>query len=434
MKKMKNTKKLAGAIAALAVASALATGTTYAWFASNGSVTISSFEMEVTTKDSNTLSVAAVPAGGAYDSLQDSATTPAVFKQELTSEDIWKAILGLANSADDVTGNLGEYSDIALDALTTTSKVEKAGTNDTKDSEGKVVSGAKTYEGNLDSETKGRITLYQNDKNTNGAGLTAATVSTYKAASSATSGSTATKATGSYITFDLIFKNSSATNLVLWSEKNTSGEETASYVGEVSRTNPAAIVNPLGTESEKYGAEITKGETFTDHAANAIRVGFTNIEVGSSLTKNYSEGESKFWCPNEYFTNGAQYDGSNTTAGTTSGREKGYYKNNLASDFNYYYGAYSNYVSTVNALPNPLTLATSTTTKNGVASGDTSVLATFAASSSGSTTATSAGTYYIATTVVIWIEGTDGDCFDEILGDTISCALQFRTVATSSGS
>lgn len=117
---MKNTKKLVGAVAALAVASALATGTTYAWFTAGNKATVSSFDAQVTGSADGALQVAAVPIGASFDSTN---TREKSFKSTLSKGDIYAAVMGTNLQEDsytvvDKTGEATEMSNVRLDALT----------------------------------------------------------------------------------------------------------------------------------------------------------------------------------------------------------------------------------------------------------------------------------------------------------------------------
>jgi len=433
---MKNTKKLAGAIAALAVSAALATGTTYAWFASNGVATVESFNAEVTTKGNNLL-VAACASGTAetdvtVDESSEKKYLGLNYKYTLSAEDIWAAILGLTNDQksslvlEGTNANLSNYSDIKLDALTTASTVTTVGTS----------TAAKAYGSGATASSFG---LYKNDKNDTTEGnntLTEVTGSTstekattYIAASG--SGDTATaksKATGSYLTFDLVFRTDVATNLVL-----TQNSKVEAPTGD----NSSKIYAWEKLDKNKYGThdDIAKDSAIGARAANAVRVAFANVHAPSG-----TDGKNKYWAPNEYYVNGAAsgdiadtvtnkpkvnsstgLEISSTAAGSDKNYFAGYYKGNLAGDFNKYVGVYTNYVDKQVAFDKGLSLISDTSTE--ISNDSDSVIGTFSSSD---------GAKYMIMTVYIWIEGTDGDCFDDVLGDAFSCFMEFKALNNES--
>lgn len=395
---MKNTKKLVGAVAALAVASALATGTTYAWFTSNGTARINTFSAKVTAQG-NDLEIAVVPWNDSTTAADNMS-----WGYYVSTAQVVQAIVG-SDKATSIYGDDNGYSEIALDALTTANSFSTdngtVGTTTNKK--------PRTYSGT--AATTGDITLYEN----NGQMDATDKATTYK--------SSTDKASGKYLIFDLVFRT-----------KNSGLEIDLSSESEVTANGdaPAGVYAKEAADASQYGQDsaITKGESITARAADAVRVAFTDGNNGSSGTTAPSTATSianTFWCPNEYFVTGAQYDGTTDDNATKGANPSGYFKNNLASDWCEQSGYADGYVASTVATPSGLTLLDSTKTEGTAAS----EIIKF-----GSETETiSENTYYTArTTVVIWLEGTDGDCFNAIYEDVLDISLVFKAVVAPSAS
>jgi len=396
---MKNTKKLVGAVAALAIASALATGTTYAWFTSNGTAKVDSFSAKVVAEGDD-LEVVALPVGVAYD--EDSY---GAYKTTLEEVDIARAVLGLTTSVEPDSIYDDDYSNIALDALTTSKTYTVLGADDANHP------GARNY--TATAATTGAITLYtNNNSSTDVNSLEKAT----KASWYTKSGDTVTKAEGKYITFDLVFR-SKTSNLYLCLYDDSTVTTTTNSTADIEANEKVNLT------ASYYNADTITSATATIPAAasNAVRIAFTNgyksQDVGTDNNGDVvaSTLTNTFWAPNEYYVTGEQYTGTDTS--TTKGASPlGYYKNNLASDWCLGEGYKEGYVASTVALPSGLTLLA-----NGASQATSS-------STIGQMSAVS-GTYaYYRTTVVLWLEGTDGDCFNALYNDVIQTVMRFKAL------
>lgn len=385
---MKNSKKLIGAVAALAISAALATGTTYAWFTSSTQVAVESFTAKVTT-GSGSLQVAAVAKDETIVNYND-------FKNTLTATDIYNAICGYGGTngssvsgktTSDVFTKIGD----GLNALTFAKS--KATTT---------TSGKTGYDYTVDSSSFSLYDLSSSDQD-----LTAAS--------------------SGYISFDLIFRTST-TNAKLSLNSNSTVDESGD-----APANKVSAWKEID-DAEYGGTDVTSGSALTVRANNAVRVAFvastSNVQTGTSDIKAVTPTatSTKVWAPHEYYTDGTRATSSSeTTSGKVVNSEKGgYYLSNLASDYNSYVG------NTVGVVNTPAVTPPAWIITNGEAtSGDsTTDLGTFGASlltsdSSNTYDASATGYTYLRTTVYIWIEGTDGDCFDSILQDSLAVTLGF---------
>ncbi len=233
---------------------------------------------------------------------------------------------------------------------------------------------------------------------------------------------TADAADTSYVMFDVHFRSNVAVPVYL----NTGSAVTSE--GAV----PGQYIEPwAGYVAGNYGG--TVGETqLKPLAQNAVRVLFTD------------NARKVLWAPNE-----AEADGKISNA-TEAGNGKGYWKGNLQAD--YYTALYgmAQVEQTVNSAINT-GLADNYTTLVPVA-GDT-VYADAENTDKGNTGYESnwgtvsakegitpvalmtkneaTGFYEGKCTVTIWLEGTDGDCFNAILNQAITCAFSFSNYKTA---
>lgn len=151
-----------------------------------------------------------------------------------------------------------------------------------------------------------------------------------------------------------------------------------------------------------YGAAVGEGAAIIARAANAARVAFISGENG------------KVWAPNE-----AEKSGAQATANTT-GNGKGFWKGNLASDYNKHMGVTTTDVTAVTNTGVVTPLAVAAPTSYDSATMSDNLVVTLGATKVGGTE------YYQAeVTVRIWLEGTDGDCFDAILSDSLNVQMSF---------
>lgn len=151
-----------------------------------------------------------------------------------------------------------------------------------------------------------------------------------------------------------------------------------------------------------YGAAVTSGQAIIARAANAARVAFI------------SGGNGKVWAPNE-----AEKSGAQTTTNTT-GNGKGFWKGNLASDYNKHMGVTTTDVTAVTntGVVTPLTVAAPTSYNSSTMSDNLVVTL-------GATKVAGTEYYQAEVTVRIWLEGTDGDCFDAIFSDSLNVKMSF---------
>lgn len=216
---------------------------------------------------------------------------------------------------------------------------------------------------------------------------------------------TANQATGGYIAFRLIFRNRAQTGMTSTLHLDAGSEIAASSTGKTVPYSASQFTTIANRAEGFYGTNLiiegqSNSQTLKAYAAHAARVTF----VGPT---------AKVWAPNE-----RNIDGGNDDNSAEQTTKKGYYLNNLANDYmNDYFGISGNLEQT--GLTHTV-VASSTYT---------------AASQVGADFATVVGapTDYVYTSVLvnIWIEGTDGDCFDAILEDTFTTTMKFTVNTTA---
>ena len=224
-----------------------------------------------------------------------------------------------------------------------------------------------------------------------------ATETNYLSYTAAVAGNSSVK--GNYVKVPLTIRTDTAANIIL---NDGSVSTTATTTPSVYEWRSSGITQ-YTTSAKSYG------DAYTAYAKNASRVGFTTAS-GTLSSKAYNtESTFKVWCPNEI-----NYDGSQVVTTPESGyrtsavTDNNYYLNNLADDyFEYVYNcatsitqdAYTdNYLATY-------------TEKAGTDYAN-NIVATTAYDST-------AEAYYAYVYLYIWIEGTDGDCFNNILSQAI---------------
>lgn len=145
--------------------------------------------------------------------------------------------------------------------------------------------------------------------------------------------------------------------------------------------------------ADTYGAAVTKGSVIDAVAANATRVAFLN----GATTESHG-----VWEPNEAL------DEDNT--GSVG---KGFWKGNLAKDYETHFNTAGSKDYTEREYTRIYPKGTEKTlpaaTNNDIVELEDG----------------SDGYYYATVCIRIWIEGTDGDCFNNILSDNISISLGF---------
>lgn len=357
--KISSTKKILISSVALIAALGVAAGSTFAWFASNSTVTVSGFESNVVSgSDSLTMAVTAYDSDDtqeAYNALTYSST--------VTNEQIKKAILG---------GSATAASPIYLAALTAKNTQTGEATPD-------------IYDGTaFETEAGNQVT----DPNST------------------------TLTEGSYVSFKVVFRN-----------RNVVSENTARYIAlssdsTIDRSDNGKSI-PLPTNqyttidgnitasgATYYGSELkTAGAAadrrLTAYAADAVRVSFvTSTEAGNS---------GKVWSPYERYATGGNTDDPSQTAQTNA---RGYYLNNLANDYR------NDTLGTASEVTQKAYTSSVITAAN--ASDDVKRISKNLEAFNSDDTYT-----YTSVVVNIWIEGTDGDCFDAILQDDFKLTLKF---------
>lgn len=327
----KATTKILLAALSLIMAIGIATGSTFAWFVSNRTVTVGAIDATVTTGTQ-----------GLYVAVKKADATYTAFNTALTGPNINTAILGTGGS-------------VVLDALTTSNS---------------------------------GVALQ------NRAGTAAA----------------AFNSTGenAYLEFTLKFRTTVAQDIYLGYTTTTSQEQAdinaalaassriyptaTAYSGTAVKAWKAIDANEYGTHSA-----IAKNAAIEARAAHAARVAFITGQTGV------------VWAPYDYAA--GNNDGYNVQAG--------YFTGNLASDYEHNVIGTEEY-STQNK--NAVKLENDADAKAGtVTSGATKIV---------STTDNSEGAFDAEVTIRIWIEGTDGDCFNSIFGDQLSVNLVFTSVPT----
>jgi hypothetical protein len=225
---MKATKKIIGAAAALVLSLGIATGSTYAWFASNSTATVDSFDVSVTSSTDNLLvAIGSNPA--------DSA-----FKSRISKDDITKEIQNNIDSAESPT------TTAKLDALTT-----------------------------LDNG----VTFYNKAE-------------AAKESTTSNSGTATAITTGKFVTFTLTFRSYTALSLMLDTDskvESTTQDTSSNLVvawADSSSTSTSAIT------ADKYGTAVSLGSKIAARAANAARVSFVTGTSGSQTGKVWSPNEA----------------------------------------------------------------------------------------------------------------------------------------------
>lgn len=355
--KISSTKKILISSVALIAALGVAAGSTFAWFASNSTVTVSGFESNVVSgSDSLTMAVTAYNSDdtqAAYNALTYSST--------VTNEQIKKAILGVSATAN---------SPIYLAALTA---------KDTQTNQGYAI-----YDG----------TAFETE-----------------AGNQVTTPNSITLTEGSYVSFKVVFRN-----------RNVVSENTARYIALSSDstidrsdngkdiplpTNQYTTIdgNITASGATYYGSELkTAGEAadrrLTAYAADAVRVSFVTSTAGVN--------SGKVWSPYERYATG----GNTTTELTAQTNARGYYLNNLANDYR------NDTLGTASEVTQKAYTSSVITAAN--ASDDVKRISKNLEAFNSDDTYT-----YTSVVVNIWIEGTDGDCFDAILQDDFKLTLKF---------
>lgn len=217
---------------------------------------------------------------------------------------------------------------------------------------------------------------------------------------------------GSYATFDLVFRytpyktaagtpSTDMPNLVL----NYGSQITTT----TTTTSPEATLYAWDNFAESvYGIALNQDDPIQARAKDAARIAFV-------YTDSYATGtpkKNKVWAPSEGRDNGIAQSATSDTV-------QGFYKGNLASDYNIRHGAEGavavvapTYESRVYAgIQSPSTANDFTY----------SSIAKFPAVQSGNSYSE------LRLTVKVWLEGKDGDCIESVREDDFAFTLKFRT-------
>ena len=363
---MKNSKKLLAAVAALVVALAVSVGSTFAWFTTNDKVTVTGIQATVTTGSAN-LEVRLVDKDGA------------AYTYQIDEKNTWTSTWGYS-----LTLPEGLFDALELTALT-----DKGTSFDP--AKALAAKGTETEDDDDDLEFE----------TTNGANLMNR------------QGATAT-ASKDYIEFYLQFRTTVGAEA-------SDDDDTAGTVDLVLTEGSKVVTTDRGTEGKiiawdsyqagTYGTAISKGDPIDAKASDAVRVAFIPVTNWTDEEDGPIEGDSfGVWAPNE-----ATYAGTNTaTTQVAEDRGQGFWR---ANNGNCLAKAYElqQLATYGTGIADEIEIAYTDPGYTGIQEDEDTVV-----------TLDAGDEYYTGMVKVrIWIEGTDGDCFNNIFGDTISATLIF---------
>lgn len=368
---MKSSKKILGASAALGLAIALSAGSTFAWFSQgNTKVGVDSFDLSATTETNGANLDLAITTIGATSNPGDSE---------------YKSVVTFGGAT------LDSLKSIPLKPLT------------------------------YDVASKG----FKDEKN------------------SPVAANNPSTQTG-YITFRLVFRSTAAMDIYLDTDSDVSPTADATPKNLTFKDTDLGakfgdkIINTAtgygGVEDEDYTNDAASGDRTFEimaRAANATRVMFEEKK---------SSGSKLIWSPNEYYVSGKQAAMGATNGDNMDGNgnqlECGFCYGNLASDYNYLRNEVLK-----GETPSGLDPAnndsgveqadyTSLALTKGTETGATKIATTTNVKTdwAGGSYITSSTDYFAVVDVTFWLEGTDGDCIDSILGDKLSVLLNFKGV------
>lgn len=217
---------------------------------------------------------------------------------------------------------------------------------------------------------------------------------------------------GSYAVFDLVFRYTpvkadgetiTMPSLVLNSDSDISA-------GNIPADDESGVTIPSLTsawadfDETDYGVALNEGDLINARARDAARVAFLYDDKGT--TRN------KVWAPSEAFDNDIKT--------YTSDRARGFYLNNLASD----YKVQTKDSVTNSASPAPIYLSRIYKSLENPTSVNDFLYSKIAEFPKLSGTSTSS---QLRVTVKVWLEGTDGDCLESFQNDKFAFILKFRT-------
>ena len=334
----KATHKILMAAASLVIALGVASGTTFAWFTANRTVSVGSINATVTSGND-----------GLYIAIKKTDGTFTDFKTSLSTSDITSAIYSGSGS-------------VELDALTSL-----------------------TYDGGNKVFTS---------TNTKGSTLTA------ENGVAQTFDGTAEK--NKYVELTLKFRTGVSQNIFLAQNNGTDSVGNRSEIipgtGDLTYVKAWAAIDADTYNTSSYA----KNANLETRAAYATRVAFIS---------NEGTPKKNVWAPYEV----TDADGFTDAAG--------FYEGNCAEDYR------QNFLSSSAVTPGT---ATKTTVLNDVvmlSDADAQNKTKGSAVELGTTTdSDSDGVYEVELTIKIWIEGTDGDCFNSIFSDTITVNFIFNSI------
>lgn len=231
---------------------------------------------------------------------------------------------------------------------------------------------------------------------------------------------TATEGTD-YIKIPITVRTDEAANVIL-----EDGDDTYVKAG-TGGTTSTTVTEWRSSDITAYNATGTYelGSLYTAYAYNAVRVGFTTGSGTVSDNKMPTESDFEVWSPNEAMYGGQEVQADTPSSATVDRSDiktddaTNYWANNLARD--YYSSIYGTTSYDVADYSSNYVAPDSTT------DGD-NVIATTATGAVSNSTACYQFLY-----IYIWLEGTDGDCFNNILGQGISVSFSLTAEQVSSG-
>ena len=189
-----------------------------------------------------------------------------------------------------------------------------------------------------------------------------------------------TDKTANYIELYLEFRSTAAETIVL--------DATSAVTGESKGDD---VILAWKDDSSTYGTAINKGAAIASNAKNAVRVSIGKVASSEETVVGV-------WNPNA---------------------TEGYFKGNLAQDYELYQDAQFNSEKNKEAINTIYTDPGYDAITTGTGATDLVTLGNL-----------NNGYYYAVICVKIWLEGTDGDCFNNIFDDSILAKLVFSIKET----
>lgn len=224
-------------------------------------------------------------------------------------------------------------------------------------------------------------------------------------------GETTQAARSDYAVFDLVFRYTPAKTSA--GQPNTNMPSLILDYGSVVTGDPEndTVYTPKNNDyvawqtmdATTYGKALEVNKAIPARARDAARVAFL---FNDGAKKN------KVWAPSE----------EQGTGVVTSDSVKGFYKGNLANDYNLHY----NHVPAGTVVKAPTYASRVYAAPSGGGLPDSSKITVFPAMGTGKTYSE------LRITVKVWIEGKDGDCISSIEEDKFAFLLKFRTSPVAS--